>query len=486
MGLKVYNSLTKEKEEFIPFKGNKVGLYVCGPTVYSEVHLGNIRTFVSFDIIFRYLKYLGYSVRYVRNITDVGHLENDNDEGEDKISKRAKLENLEPMEVSQKYSNDFHFILRLINCLDPNIEPLASGHIIEQINMIKNILEKGFAYESNGSVYFNLRKYIQEENYGILSGRNINEQFNETRNLEGVNDKIDQKDFALWKKASKEHIMKWDSPWSQGFPGWHLECSAMSNKYLGEKIDIHGGGIDLKFPHHECEIAQNKAYNKNSQIKYWLHSNMLTINGKKMSKSTGNVILPGELFFNNNIFDKNFKPEVVRFFMMTAHYTSILDFSKDAMLSAEKGFYKISEAYYLLEKLEYGDYTDFDSEKWKIDCFKAMNDDFNTAVLISNLFEASRVINSISNNKMNIDSKNLEILKKYFKEFTLDVMGLTFEKKNEYQDNYVQDLMEVILELRKKFRDSKNWEASDFIRDRLSEKGIEIKDGKEKTVFIRK
>ena len=385
--LQIYNTLSGKKEVFNPINEGAIGMYVCGPTVYSNVHLGNVRTFMSFDMIFRYFKHLGYKVRYVRNITDAGHLENDADQGEDRIAKKARLEQIEPMEVVQRYTVDFHNILSIFNFLPPSIEPTATGHIVEQIEIIKSIIDKGYAYEANGSIYFDVLKYNESHDYGILSGRNIEDMAHNTRALDGQSDKKNPQDFALWKKAEPKHIMRWPSPWSDGFPGWHLECTAMSTKYLGESFDIHGGGMDLKFPHHECEIAQAKAWHNHSPVNYWMHANMLTLNGQKMAKSTGNNILPSEILNGDtDKLTKGFSPSVVRFFMMQAHYRSILDFSNDALLASEKGFLKLMEAVTSLSKIEATkDANDFDVTKWKSNCYDAMNDDFNTPILIARL-----------------------------------------------------------------------------------------------------
>ena len=387
--LRLYNSLTKKKEDFNPINPGHIGMYVCGPTVYSRVHLGNCRTFMSFDMIYRYLKFLGYKVRYVRNITDAGHLENDAESGEDKISKKARLEQLEPMEVVQRYTVDFHNILDQFNLIPPSIEPTATGHIVEQIEIIKDIIKKGYAYEINGSVYFDVAKFNIDHNYGKLSGRKLEDMIANTRELSGQSEKKNPQDFALWKKAEPEHIMRWPSPWSEGFPGWHLECTAMSTKYLGETFDIHGGGMDLKFPHHECEIAQAEACNGHTPVNYWLHANMLTLNGRKMSKSTDNNILPAEIFSGeNDKLSKAFSPMVIRFFMMQAHYTSILDISNEAVLASEKGYNKLMEAVKNIDLLTASNNSSWDVNSWVQKCFDAMNDDFNTPVLIAQLFDA--------------------------------------------------------------------------------------------------
>ena len=400
--MKIYNSLTGQKEEFKPLVPNHVGMYVCGPTVYSNVHLGNVRTFISFDVIYRYLKFSGYKVRYVRNITDAGHLEDKSQE--DKISKKARLEKLEPMEIVQQYTIDFHRVLDLVNNLPPDIEPTATGHIIEQIEITKEILNKGYAYESNGSIYFDVVKYNNElDKYGKLSGRNIEEMIANTRELEGQDEKRNPQDFALWKKAKPQHIMRWPSPWGVGFPGWHLECTVMSTKYLGEQFDIHGGGMDLKFPHHECEIAQGKTANGVDPVRYWMHANMLTLNGKKMSKSTGNHLLPNEIFSGkNNLLSKAYSPAVVRFFMMQAHYRNVLDLSEDALLAAEKGYKRLTKTLKTLKDLPVSNIDSFDVEALINSFYEAMDDDFNTPVLIANLFEAVRYINLVNVGKETI------------------------------------------------------------------------------------
>ena len=427
--LKIYNSLSGEKESFVPVHEGNVGMYVCGPTVYSNVHLGNVRTFMSFDVIFRYLLHLEYKVRYVRNITDVGHIVDDVDEGEDKIAKKARLEQLEPMEVVQRYTVDFHRILSAFNFLPPSIEPTATGHIIEQIEIIKKIIDNGFAYEANGSIYFDVVKFNEDHHYGILSGRNIEDMLANTRDLDGQSDKRNPQDFALWKKAEPQHIMRWPSPWSDGFPGWHLECTAMSTKYLGNHFDIHGGGMDLKFPHHECEIAQNEACTGHTPVNYWMHANMLTLNGKKMAKSTGNNILPGEILTGENtILSKPFSASVTRFFMLQAHYRSILDFSDDAIVAAEKGYKRLMEALSLLKDLPTSTQSSVSIEDWKQLCYDAMNDDFNTPILIAHLFEGVRYINVIKDGKETITAEDLATFTTAIEAFVYDVLGLENEK----------------------------------------------------------
>ncbi len=485
--LSVYNSLSGKKEIFTPITENYVGMYVCGPTVYSNVHLGNCRTFISFDLIYRYLKHLGYKVRYVRNITDAGHLENDADEGEDRIAKKARIEQIEPMEVVQRYTVDFHQTLEKLNNLPPSIEPTATGHIIEQIEIIKGIIEAGYAYEVNESVYFDVLKFNEKNHYGKLSGRKIEDLIHNTRSLDGQSDKRNPQDFALWKKAEPQHIMRWPSPWGDGFPGWHLECTAMSTKYLGEQFDIHGGGMDLKFPHHECEIAQAEAINKTSPVNYWLHANMLTLNGKKMAKSTGNNILPDEMFSgNNDIFSKPFSPAVARFFLLQAHYRSIVDLSEDALLASEKGFQRLTEGIHLLDKLVAANETKgFDLKLWTDKCYQAMNDDFNSPLLIAQLFDAVKFINSVQNGSATIAAKDLAFLKDKMKAFTEDVLGLSFNS-NQTEDKVstaLEGTVNLLIEMRKKARDNKDFATSDAIRDQLLALGIQLKDGKDGTSF---
>ena len=482
--LKVYNSLTGKKEQFKPLKEGYIGMYVCGPTVYSNVHLGNCRTFMSFDMIFRYFKHLGYKVRYVRNITDAGHLENDADEGEDKIAKKAKLEQIEPMEVVQRYTVDFHETLQKFNFLPPSIEPTATGHIIEQIEIIKEILAKGFAYEINGSVYFDVVKFNETNDYGKLSGRKLEDMIANTRELTAQSDKKNPQDFALWKKAEEQHIMRWPSPWGDGFPGWHLECTAMSTKYLGENFDIHGGGMDLKFPHHECEIAQAEASNGHTPVNYWLHANMLTLNGKKMSKSTDNNIYPNEIFSgDNNILSKAFAPSVVRFFMLQAHYTSILDLSNDALLASEKGYYRLMEAYKTLESLETGNPGSFDYKAWQQKCYDAMNDDFNTPILIAHLFDAAKQINLIKDGSETISEADKKFLKTTLDNFIFDVLGLEGPTSKEGKSDTLAGVVQLLIQLRNKARANKDFATSDQIRDELIALGIQLKDGKDGTTF---
>ena len=482
--IEIYNSLSGKKEVFKPLHEGTVGMYVCGPTVYSNVHLGNVRTFMSFDVIYRYLKHLGFKVRYVRNITDVGHIVDDVDDGEDKIGRMARLEKVEPMEIVQRYTVDFHTILHQLNFLPPSIEPTATGHIIEQIEIIKQIIDNGFAYETNGSVYFDVVKFNETNHYGKLSGRNIDDMIANTRELDGQSDKKNPQDFALWKKAEPQHIMRWPSPWSDGFPGWHLECTAMSTKYLGNQFDIHGGGMDLKFPHHECEIAQNEACTGHSPVNYWMHANMLTLNGKKMSKSTGNNILPGELFTGeNNTLSKAFAPSVVRFFMLQAHYRSVLDFSNDAILASEKGFNRLMEALTLLPSLAASNVSTVDIHSWKQSCYDAMNDDFNSPILIAQLFEAVRIINLVKEGKEQLTAADLKELTQTLSGFIFDVLGLVDEKSSSQSNNQLEGVIELLISMRNEARANKNFALSDQIRDQLDALGIQIKDGKEGTTF---
>lgn len=480
------NSLTGKKEVFKPITPGFVGMYVCGPTVYNDVHLGNVRTFLTFDIVSRYFRFLGYKVRYVRNITDVGHLENDADEGEDKIAKKARLEQLEPMEVVKHYTEGFHEIMRQFNILPPSIEPSATGHIVEQIEITKKLLAKGLAYESNGSVYFNVRKYNEANNYGILSGRNIEELMESGRELDNQDEKREKIDFALWKKASPYHIMRWPSPWGDGFPGWHIECTVMSTKYLGETFDIHGGGMDLKFPHHECEIAQGTGATGKAPVNYWLHSNMLTVNGQKMSKSLGNSFLPRELFAGTHkLLDKGYGPMAVRFFMLQSHYSSTLDFSNEALQAAEKGFKKLINALGLIKKMEASansspspiseEFTRLSNE-----CYQNMSDDFNTAKTLAVLFEMSSRINDLKSGNIklaNVDSNTFVTFKNTFIGFVENVLGL--QEELEQNDETLKGTIELLIELRKKSRADKNFTLSDKIRDNLKKLGIQVKDGKD-------
>ena len=480
--LKIQNTLSGKKELFKPITKGFVGMYVCGPTVYSNVHLGNLRTFMSFDMVYRYLLHLGYKVRYVRNITDAGHLTDDH--SEDKISTKARLEKLEPMEIVQKYTVDFHEISKQYNLLPPSIEPTATGHIVEQIEAVQQILDAGFAYEVNGSVYFDVLKYNKTQNYGILSKRIIEDAIENTRELDGQSDKKNPQDFALWKKAEPEHIQRWNSPWSVGFPGWHLECTVMSTKYLGNQFDIHGGGMDLKFPHHECEIAQAQACNHQAPVNYWMHTNMLNLNGKKMSKSTGNSILPEEIYTGNNtILSKAYAPSVTRFFMMQAHYSSILDLSDKALEASEKGYHRLMEAINLLDKLETSTTSSVNIQEWKQKCYDAMNDDFNSPILIAHLFEAVKFINLINDKKETISSTDLKELSTTLKAFTFDVLGLKSAQENNNNSDKLNGVIELLIQLRKEAKENKNYALSDEIRDQLKEKGIQLKDSREGTTF---
>ncbi|ROI07035.1 cysteine--tRNA ligase [Kaistella haifensis] len=485
MELKLYNSLSGEKEIFKPIHEKNVGMYVCGPTVYSNVHLGNVRTFMSFDFIYRTLVHLGYKVRYVRNITDAGHLTDDGDVDNDRFVKQSRLEKLEPMEIVQKYTVDFHKVLDTFNLLPPTIEPTATGHILEQIELTQKLLDKGFAYESNGSVYFDVLEYNNKGlNYGELSRRNIEELFANTRDLDGQNEKKNPQDFALWKAASPAHIMRWNSPWGEGFPGWHLECTAMSTKYLGEKFDIHGGGMDLKFPHHECEVAQGKACNGTEPVNYWLHANMLTMNGQRMSKSTGNYILPMELVSgNNSFFEKPFHPTIVRFNFLQAHYRSVLDISNEAMVASEKGFQRLMEAMKILNQISPSNNpaSSFNINEWKEKCYAALTDDFNSPILISYLFEAVNFIFKLKDGKEQISTSDLELLKSQMDSFVYEVLGLQNIEEN--NNEKLDQTLQVLIELRNQARKSKNFELSDQIRDRLLAEGIELKDGRDGTTY---
>jgi len=485
--IKIYNSLSGEKELFQPISSGHVGMYVCGPTVYSNVHLGNVRTFMSFDMIFRYFKHLGYKVRYVRNITDAGHLENDADIGEDKITKKARLEQIEPMEVVQRYTVDFHNVLDTLNFLPPSIEPTATGHIIEQIELIKTIIDNGFAYVVNGSVYFDVHKFNEVNEYGKLSKRKLEDLIHNTRTLDGQSDKKNPQDFALWKRAEPQHIMRWPSPWSDGFPGWHLECTAMSTKYLGDKFDIHGGGMDLKFPHHECEIAQCEAVTGESPVNYWMHANMLHLNGQRMSKSTGNTVNPHELLSGNNtFFSKAYSPSVIRFFNAQSSYRSILDLTDDGLLASEKGFNRLMEAVNALDSLNASDVSTFDVTAWRAKCYEAMNDDFNTPILIAHLFEASKIVNQIKDNSASLNSEDLELLKQTMNDFTFDVLGLVNAAKEDSSADKLAGAVEILIELRNQARQNKDFALSDKIRDDLAKVGIKLKDSREGTIFTTK
>ncbi len=482
--LKLHNSLTGLKETFVPINQDNVGMYVCGPTVYSNVHLGNVRTFMSFDMIYRYLKFLGYKVRYVRNITDAGHLTDDGNVENDRFVKQSKLEKLEPMEIVQKYTVDFHKVLEKFNLLPPTIEPTATGHILEQIALAEKLIDLGFAYEANGSVYFDVEAYNKKGlDYGELSNRNIEELINNSRDLDGQGEKKNPVDFALWKNASPAHIMRWASPWGDGFPGWHLECTVMSTKYLGDYFDIHGGGMDLKFPHHECEIAQAKGSNGHEPVKYWMHANMLTMNGQRMSKSTGNYILPMQLVTGeNDFFEKPFHPAVVRFCFLQAHYRSVLDISNDAMLASEKGFNRLVEALKTLEVIAPKKSSSVNIEELEAKLYTAMDDDFNTPILIAHLFDAVKMINSIKDGSESIAAEDLERLKAMMNGFVHDVLGLDTEEINEGSDK-LDGVVKMLIEMRNQARVDKNWALSDQIRDQLSALGIQLKDGADGTTF---
>lgn len=478
--LVIYNTLTRKKELFEPINPPFVGMYVCGPTVYSDVHLGNSRTFISFDMIYRYLLHLGYKVRYVRNITDAGHLEGDNDEGDDKFAKRAKLEQLEPMEIVQKYTIGFHDVLRQFNTLPPSIEPTATGHILEQIEMVKEILAAGYAYEIDGTVYFDVEKYSKTHDYGILTNRKIEDLLEGTRELSGQDEKRGRLDFALWIKAKPETLMQWPSPWGWGFPGWHIECSAMSTKYLGATFDIHGGGMDLQATHHTNEIAQSEACSNVAPVKYWMHTNMLTVNGVRMSKTAGNGFLPRELFTGDHpLLEQGYSPMTVRFFMAQSHYRSTLDFSNEALQAAEKGYKRLMESIARLPKLEASDKSTVDIVEIRDNCYAAMNDDFNTPILVSHLFDAVRVINSVADKKETLTADDIEQLKELMQVFVFDVLGLLDESESNAGSDVINGLMNLIIDIRKTARENKDWATSDKIRDELKAAGVEIKDTKD-------
>ena len=479
MKLNVYNTLSRKKEVFEPLHAPNVGLYVCGPTVYGDGHLGHARPAITFDILFRYLTHLGYKVRYVRNITDVGHLEHDADDGEDKIAKKARLDQLEPMEVVQHYLLRYHKAMEKLNVLPPSIEPHASGHIIEQIEFVKKILEAGYAYESEGSVYFDVEKYNKDYNYGKLSGRNIDELLETTRELDGQSEKRRSADFALWKKAAPEHIMHWPSPWSEGFPGWHLECSAMGTKYLGDTFDIHGGGMDLMFPHHEAEIAQSCAALGHESVKYWMHNNMITINGQKMGKSLGNFITLDQFFEGNHpLLTQPFAPMTIRFFILQAHYRSTVDFSSEALVASEKGLARLMEAYERLQKLQASAETTVEVAGLRERCEEAMCDDLNTPIVISHLFEASKAINTVADGKGTISEADLAELKEVFKLFIEDILGLQTESGSGSNEAY-KKAIDLLLEMRLEAKRNRDWATSDKIRNELTALGFNIKDTKD-------
>ena len=478
--LVIYNTLSRQKERFTPLHAPHVGMYVCGPTVYGDPHLGHARPAITFDILFRYLKHIGYKVRYVRNITDVGHLEHDADEGEDKIAKKARLEQLEPMEVAQYYVNRYHHAMDALNVLPPSIEPHASGHIIEQIELVKRILDNGYAYVSDGSVYFDVPKYNQVHHYGKLSGRNLTDVINTSRELDGQDEKHNPVDFALWKKAQPEHIMRWPSPWSDGFPGWHCECTAMGKKYLGSHFDIHGGGMDLVFPHHECEIAQSVASQGDDMVHYWMHNNMITINGQKMGKSLGNFITLFEFFDGSNKnLDKAYSPMTIRFFILQAHYRSTVDFSNDALQAAEKGLERLMDAIHALDKIKPAETTSVQIGDLREKCYDAMDDDLNTPIVIAHLFDASRVINQLADGKATITAEDLTALKETFHTFCFDILGLQEDHaSNAGREEAFAGAVYLLLAERQEAKANKDWAKSDRIRNELSALGFEIKDGK--------
>ena len=481
----IYNTLTRRKELFKPIHEGKVGMYVCGPTVYGDGHLGHARPAITFDILFRYLNHLGYKVRYVRNITDVGHLEHDADDGEDKIAKKARIDQLEPMEVVQHYLNRYHKAMEKLNVLPPSIEPHASGHIIEQIEYIKKILESGYAYESQGSIYFDVPKFNQDFPYGKLSGRNVEELLSTTRALDGQQEKRNPADFALWKKAAPEHIMRWPSPWSDGFPGWHLECSTMGEKYLGEQFDIHGGGMDLMFPHHECEIAQSVAHNGKETVKYWMHNNMITINGQKMGKSLGNFITLDEFFTGSHeLLTQAYTPMTIRFFILQAQYRSTVDFSNEALQASEKALNRMLEGWKRLQDLTPSETSTIDVKGYEAKCYEAMDDDLNTSIVISHLFDACRVINQVNDGKASATAEDIETLKKLFNTFLVDILGIRTEtiatgEGNEDALRPFEQAVDFILEMRRTAKANKDWATSDLIRDRLAQIGFDVKDTKD-------
>lgn len=477
--LQLYNTLKRKKEVFEPLNPPHVGMYVCGPTVYGDAHLGHARSAVTFDLVFRHLKHLDYKVRYVRNITDVGHLENDADEGEDKIAKKARLEQLEPMEIVKYFTDRYHANMDMLNVQHPSIEPTASGHIIEQIEMVKAIFDKGYAYEAEGSVYFDVDKYSKDYKYGKLSGRKVEDLLENTRELAGQKEKKNSYDFALWKKADERHLMRWDSPWSNGFPGWHMECSAMSRKYLGETFDIHGGGMDLLFPHHESEIAQSNAANGKDAVKYWMHNNMITVDGQKMGKSLNNFITLDEFFSgNHSALDQAYTPMTIRFFLLQAHYRSTLDFSNDALKAAEKGMTKLFAAYELLSVLEGSIESSIDVSKHRELCYEAINDDFNSPILIAHLFDLVKIINQVNDKKESLTSEDITFIKQIFNDFLIEILGMSQEKTSD-DSKLVDDLMQTILEIRQNAKVNKDWGTADKIREELDKINIQVKDTKE-------
>lgn len=483
--LVIYNTLHRKKELFQPIAAPNVGMYVCGPTVYGDPHLGHARPAITFDILFRYLKHIGYKVRYVRNITDVGHLEHDADEGDDKIEKKARLEQLEPMEIAQYYTNRYHDAMRALNVLPPSIEPHATGHIIEQEELVKEILANGYAYESNGSIYFDVEKYDKDHHYGILSGRNLSDIINNSRELAGVGEKHNQVDFALWKRAMPEHIMRWPSPWSNGFPGWHCECTAMGRKYLGDHFDIHGGGMDLIFPHHECEIAQAVASQGDQMVKYWMHNNMITINGQKMGKSLGNFITLEQFFTGkHDTLSQAYSPMTIRFFILSAHYRGTVDFSNEALQAAEKGYERLMNGIEDLARIQPSATSDENTKKFVAElrqkCYDAMNDDLMTPAVISNLFEAYHLVNTIVDHKAQISADDLQELTDTMKLFAFDILGLQNERgaNNDAREEAYGKVVDMVLDLRAKAKAEKNWAVSDQIRDSLAAAGFQVKDTK--------
>ncbi|WP_315513711.1 cysteine--tRNA ligase [Prevotella histicola] len=484
--LVIYNTLHRKKELFQPIAAPNVGMYVCGPTVYGDPHLGHARPAITFDILFRYLKHIGYKVRYVRNITDVGHLEHDADEGDDKIEKKARLEQLEPMEIAQYYTNRYHDAMRALNVLPPSIEPHATGHIIEQEELVKEILANGYAYESNGSIYFDVEKYDKDHHYGILSGRNLSDMINNSRELAGVSEKHNQVDFALWKRAMPEHIMRWPSPWSNGFPGWHCECTAMGRKYLGDHFDIHGGGMDLIFPHHECEIAQAVASQGDQMVKYWMHNNMITINGQKMGKSLGNFITLEQFFTGkHDTLSQAYSPMTIRFFILSAHYRGTVDFSNEALQAAEKGYERLMNGIEDLARIQPSATSDENTKKFVAElrqkCYDAMNDDLMTPAVISNLFEACHLVNTIVDHKAQISADDLQELTDTMKLFAFDILGLQNERgaNNDAREEAYGTVVDMVLDLRAKAKAEKNWAVSDQIRDSLAAAGFQVKDTKD-------
>lgn len=478
----IYNTLSRKKELFVPLHPPHVGLYSCGPTVYSEMHLGNLRTFAAFDVLFRYLTHLGYKVRYVRNITDAGHLTDDSGAGVDRIEESAKLEMLEPMEIVQKYTNNFHEVCAEFNLIPPSIEPTATGHIVEQIDLVKKIIDQGYGYLVKGSVYFDVRKYMEKFPYGELSGKVVDDLLQNTRELDGQDEKRNPSDFAIWKSVSPIHLQRWNSPWGEGIPGWHLECSAMSKKYLGKQFDIHGGGMDLKFPHHECEIAQSIGAYGVAPVRYWIHTNMLTVNGEKMSKSKGNSFLPRELFSGSHpMLEKGYAPMAVRFFMEQSHYGSTLDFTNEALQASERGYTKLMNSISVLDSIPVSEKSDSDIPKLCADCYAAMNDDLNTPILIAHLFEGVRIINSVKAGTEKISESDKSLLQKTIHDFVFDILGLHPEKSSD--DNLTGELIQMILAQRNEAKARKDYSASDKIRQDLEKIGVKIKDGKDGTEF---